>query len=714
MALLSNGVGVWEHFTVEDGLPDMKIECIFEDSHGVLWVGTHDRGVVRYSGDEFKAFTVRDGLADSVFSILEDDRGCLWFGTNRGIIQFDGQGFNHIDQSHGLSVLWGSCIDSAGDIWFGVERRPGHPPAACRWRGQSLELVDLQTETSGPGRSIHKTVLDAAGNLWLGGDGLYVKVGDREFTEIDSSGGYGLDQVMDIFPEENGGIIVARPNGLRRYHDGGVELLFDEPYSPVSIGKRDGDPAFWIVSYDGELLRWNDGAVQKISQLDCVHRGGFCVSASGRLWVGTYGMGLFCYDDQRLRIYNEKHGLRSKAVQCVASDHAGRQWIGTKNGLSIWTEGSISDAPGSDILENTGITGLLEDSQGRVWVGTRTGWLDVIDRGEIATNSLGPVLEGHSIASLAEDKEGRIWFASPHGKGFGYLDDGGVHHFASEESSDYPSWVRALSASDNGGVWTGSSAPVLWDGLCRWAAGKWERIEGVSGVPILALAEDSDGRLWVGTNEGVICFDEDFSITFNQQDGLSCEIVTSIKQTSDKSMWIGTEGGGVCRYDGKVFQVIQIPSDAGCNVIHAIDEDPSGNIWLGTESGLVRYVPQHAMPYVEIVEVVADGIYPDPTEVQFSTSVGRTTFKFRGTSPLEHSAHLVYRFRLQGYDNEWRQAAVSEVDYPQLAPGSYVFEVQAVDRDLNYSKPATANLTVTPDPKIEALTRALSAERCQG
>ena len=43
---------ILEHFTVQDGLPDMKIESIFEDSRGVLWFGTHDRGIVRYEGNE--------------------------------------------------------------------------------------------------------------------------------------------------------------------------------------------------------------------------------------------------------------------------------------------------------------------------------------------------------------------------------------------------------------------------------------------------------------------------------------------------------------------------------------------------------------------------------------------------------------------------------------------------------------------------------------
>ena len=54
--------GIWAEFTVRDGLPDMKIESLFEDSAGVMWIGTHDRGVVRYDGYEFVTFSRGDGI----------------------------------------------------------------------------------------------------------------------------------------------------------------------------------------------------------------------------------------------------------------------------------------------------------------------------------------------------------------------------------------------------------------------------------------------------------------------------------------------------------------------------------------------------------------------------------------------------------------------------------------------------------------------------
>ncbi|OGG46713.1 MAG: hypothetical protein A3F84_20330 [Candidatus Handelsmanbacteria bacterium RIFCSPLOWO2_12_FULL_64_10] len=70
---------------------------------------------------------------------------------------------------------------------------------------------------------------------------------------------------------------------------------------------------------------------------------------------------------------------------------------------------------------------------------------------------------------------------------------------------------------------------------------------------------------------------------------------------------------------------------------------------------------------------------------------------------------MVYRYRLRGYEEEWKTTRERRVEYHDLPIGDYVFEVVAVDRDLVYSEqPATVKVTVVPDPRIEALTEALS------
>jgi ligand-binding sensor domain-containing protein/signal transduction histidine kinase len=79
--------------------------------------------------------------------------------------------------------------------------------------------------------------------------------------------------------------------------------------------------------------------------------------------------------------------------------------------------------------------------------------------------------------------------------------------------------------------------------------------------------------------------------TINQ--GLSQSVVLCILQDSDGFIWIGTQNG-LNRFDGSSFQVFTFkPSDTTSisnNWIYAIAEDREGNLWIGTKGGLNRYL----------------------------------------------------------------------------------------------------------------------------
>lgn len=711
------GLGIWEHFTMRDGLPDMKVECIFEDSRGFLWIGTHDRGVVRYDSDEFQAYSRHDGLAgDGVFSIVEDRQGGLWFGTNQGISRFDGKTFEQFEIGQPCSFLWGSCIDRQGALWFGLERRPGHPPAVCRWDGTELELLPVTDVPVPQGQSIHQVVVDGQGVLWLGGDGLYRYVGGRRFEAAK-----GVPEeaypILDLLPLAIGGIWIAgsKGKGIWAYQNGRFSRVFDETgdYGPTGLTE---DPAgcCWLTTYDGRLYRYSEGTFELVFRLNAMLRGGLCVDRAGRLWIGTYGMGVYCYDTTRARIYRKSQGLPGEKITCLEVGAEGILWIGTEQGLVAYQEQEFLPAGGIDKRDIA--ASLLLDKRQRLWIGTRNGRLYVYHNGRADQFLTQSQIGSQRVSSLVEDQKGRVWFGCRYGKGFGYYEDGKIIYYPPEEAvgGKYPSWVGAMEVDLQGNIWIGSSAPAMWDGLCRYNHVAFERIPGISGSAILSLHQDRAGLLWIGTNEGLVRYDGHTFIAFTQKDGLSCELITALLQDSVGVLWIGTEGGGVCCYDGQVFQVIQFPGEPACNVVHAIRQDPRGRLWFATQGGLIQYSPRRVPPAVRLSRVVADKIYDAPAEIQFSLTTNRVSFFFRGASPLEPSTYLIYRYKLQGYDSGWRQTRERQVEYPQLKPGEYQFVVQAVDRDLNYSPAAEVKVVVTEDPHIEALNEALRAETARG
>lgn len=701
----SIGTGVWEKFTLRDGLPDMKIECISGDGESGLWVGTHDRGLVHYDGDTFVPYTVRDGLpGNGVFSILRSGRH-LYLGTNGGLARFGEDGCVSLADGQPMSFLWGSCQLASGDMLFGLDRRQASPAAVYRLSQSGGQLIQVGEESPRHGESIGSLASDGD-TVWLGSDGLYKSCDGLTFDRV-----HGLrDTVQSIVCDGDGTIWIGTFGGLLSYRDGEFTRHTTETdnYGPVSLS-LDAEGRCWFVTYDGRFGCQDGTLVHIVHRMNATHRGGLILDGQGRWWIGTYGMGLYCYEPNRFRTFSKRDSLPSNTVSCLGGGHGGPVWCGTDAGIVGITASGTVDFDGGADLAGRNVTSMLSDYAGALWVGTRNGWLYHQTEAGLVPVDIDEGMRGYSISCLVQGLDKSIWFGSRHGGGFGRIYDGTHVHYHPEEGADCPLWVGAMAPGIGHVVWIGSASPNTWDGLCRSEDGRFEHVAGCSGTSVLALLCDSRGRLWVGTNDGVVRLDAEFVLTFNMDDGLPCEIVTAALEDSSGRIWFGTEGGGVCCHDGNVFQVIQLADDPMLNVVHDILETDDGLIWFATNAGVVRYCPCRAGVAIEVTHVVAGSSTTHPTEVQFATTVGRVSFHYRARSEIEPSRYLVYQYQLVGHDKEFSQTRDRVAEYSALAPGQYEFHVQAVDRDLNYSPMVVVQVTVTEDPRIAALNEALRA-----
>ena len=495
-----------------------------------------------------------------------------------------------------------------------------------------------------------------------------------------------LGTVFNLLVRSNGHLWICSENGLFSWdHEQLTDLTPGVELGFVAI-TEDPSGKVLLTTYDGQLVEWDRGNFTSILQADATFWRGLHLDRVGRLWIGTYGKGLYCYDTIRVQVFERISGKKRSPVLSMDQDRQGRLWLAAKYGVVGFDGRAFSRLPGTDSLENYEISSVLIDSQGRSWIGTMAGQLFV---GEGDVHRLVHAVtdtEGVTISDLRQDAVGRIWFGFRHGTGFGFWDEEmGVRVFRSDANSEFPSKIGALEVGAAGTVWLGSGSPGEWDGLCRFDGETFHAVDGISGCSILALFEDPDGVLWVGTSDGLYRSDERTLTKFTVDDGLPCEIVTALYKAPDGVLWIGTEGGGVCCYDGAVFQVIQTPGDPARNVIHQIVEDAQGRIWFASEAGLIKYVRRKETPEAVVTEVVADHTYLLPSDVQFPTTVGRIRLSFAGRSPVDMAANLIYRYRLNGYEEAWHQTGDPYAEYPRLDPGSYELSLQTVDRDRSVS-----------------------------
>jgi signal transduction histidine kinase/ligand-binding sensor domain-containing protein len=103
--LLRKSKSGWERFTTAEGLPDNQIMALYADRDDRVWIGTHSRGLSRFENGRFFNFVqTRVELPHLINCILEDDEGCLWFGSTEGLFRAERRKLNELADRAGNST----------------------------------------------------------------------------------------------------------------------------------------------------------------------------------------------------------------------------------------------------------------------------------------------------------------------------------------------------------------------------------------------------------------------------------------------------------------------------------------------------------------------------------------------------------------------------------------------------------------------------------
>lgn len=110
----------FQNYSLEEGLPQSEVFSLIQDQKGNLWLGTNGGGISRFNGKEFISYDRRHGLADNnIRSLYQDSKENLWIGTSIGISSFNGVSFKNygIDDNVPNAVYFTVFEDKKGRIW---------------------------------------------------------------------------------------------------------------------------------------------------------------------------------------------------------------------------------------------------------------------------------------------------------------------------------------------------------------------------------------------------------------------------------------------------------------------------------------------------------------------------------------------------------------------------------------------------------------------
>lgn len=239
-------------------------------------------------------------------------------------------------------------------------------------------------------------------------------------------------------------------------------------------------------------------------------------------------------------------------------------------------------------LENRSVTSIVQDTLGFVWFGTPDGLIRY-DGYEIKLyknnlkdkNSLGD----NNIRGLAKDKAGNLWIATQ-GAGLDKYDvrtEQFTHfrHAAEDPASLSGNAVWSVFVDSKGMIWAGTWS----DGLNRIdpSTNKVNRIEERNYVPVLAIAEDKQGKIWFSSN-GINLIDPQ-NLTLQNFPDSRIAGIRALLPDSEGKIWVGTENNGLFQFDPQE-STYQPFSSLKANSIYSIHQEKSGAIWLGGNEGV--------------------------------------------------------------------------------------------------------------------------------
>jgi len=595
---------------------------------------------------------VPDGLPDnSVRSLLEDREGQLWIGTEGGVSRYDGERFVTYTTQDGLpnNRVVSLLEDQEGQLWIGTEG------GVSRYDGE--RFVTYTTQDGLPNNRVVSLLEDREGQLWIGTEGGVSRYDGERFVTYTTQDGLPNNYVVSLLEDREGQLWIGTTDGASRY-DG-------ERF--VTYTTQDGLPNNYVVS----LLE----------------------DREGQLWIGTTG-GVSRYDGERFVTYTTQDGLPDNGVWSLLEDQEGQLWIGTDRGVSRYDGERFVTYTTQDGLSNNWVRSLLEDRTGQLWIGTDKGGVSRYDGERFVTYTTQDGLPDNSVWSLLEDREGQLWIGTASGVS---RYDGERYVTYTTQNGLSNNWGRSLLEDRTGQLWIGTMGGVSrYDGEYFVI---YTTQDGLTSNWVVALLEDRTGQLWIGTwGGGVNRYDGMRYVTYTTTNGLPDNRVWSLLEDQEGQLWIGT-AGGVSRWDGFVSQNLLRQDGLPSNDVRSILQDRQGDIWLATSEGLVRYRPPRTPPPIHIRNVIADRDYRPVKEIRVPSSQKRITFEFLGISYRTRANQIAYVYRLEGHDADWRQTRERRVTYTDLPQGEYVFQVKAVDRDLNYSEePATVDIEVYHQP----------------
>lgn len=599
----------------------------------------------------FNHLMAEDGLSqNSVFSITQDSRGFMWFGSRFGLNRYDGHKFrlyrSYAADTTSISDDYVTALysDSRKRLWVGTANGLNYfDPQTSTFKRIYLKKTNDRQAING----VKVIYEDKQKRLWAGSvQGLFLLTDTSAFS-FTWAGKYGLSptlagsEILSIYEDRQGYLWVGTNKKLFR-------CRFNGKIYAIETFEHSAEPS--SISYNSvtDIAEDNDK----------------------NLWLATENGGLNLFNNKNktftrfLHDANNSNSLVHNAIRKMTRTSTGDFWIGTQEGLSILNPETRTfqtvqhrKAQPKSLNQNS-IYSIFEDRNGSVWVGTYYGGVNVnyASATSFKTNQYNDKLGGisHNVVSsiIAADGD-NLWIGT---------EGGGLNYFNSKTGQFKPYYFKAndpqslgsdlvkiLYKDVSGNIWIGTHGGGL--NVLNPSSGKFQRFFtrldslNTTRSEIVAILEGENGTFWVGSQTGLNIFNKNGASLaplpiFKALRQLQYKNIKVLFKDSRKNIWIGETTGLYCYSQTRgTLRHFKLPkgnnsASTNANYINCITEDSRGNIWVGlyyeglalydgrSNSFTRFYTTKNGLPNNNVLGIVEDHRH----QLWISTSNGLSKF----------------------------------------------------------------------------------------
>jgi len=540
----------------------------------------------------FQHLLAHDGLPQTqVRAVHQDADGYIWVGTYGGAARYNGRDFVVFDTDDGLASNTILSIHATADgrTWMGTTT------GLC-WIESGQLRFDCSKARQISGNAVQGILPTPDGGVWVATTNGAHRVSRQAPDEVIETL-LSARNVVALDRDDDGTVWIGTRTGLFQLNAG------ESTPNPLELPPAAGDivlalqangRVLWIGTETG-LFMERDGIVESASGLpdewmqDNINA--MTVGGSGDVWIAT-NQGVLRHTRDGFDLLTESNGLMSNITYTVFADREGVVWIGNDNGLTRYAPGPFVGYRRKHGLLHYFVRTMNEDDQGNLWLGSRSGAQRVpyrdgewrFEESTLITAANG--LTDARVYSIEFTAPGEALLATGDGVVLWREDEGVVRRYSRKDGLPTDT-SQALKKGPDGRVWIGTNlgVVVLQNGKITPAPDK-----DLANAYVFRIQEDTRGNLWFGSQDRGLFRIADGKVTrLAESDGLTGKTIWDIAPDRDGGLWAGSNGDGLfhVRSDGSIRRYT-VADGLVNDFVWQVLVDAQSRVWAYTNAGISR------------------------------------------------------------------------------------------------------------------------------